>query len=47
MSPGTLMPEGGTPIELEAGDVFVSEPAFKATGEVVERVRKSHVSVLA
>jgi hypothetical protein len=35
------------PIELKAGDVFVIEPGFKATWEVVERVRKYYVFVLA
>ena len=42
-----LTPEGGKPIELKAGDVFVIEPGFKATWEVVERVRKYYVFVLA
>jgi EutQ-like cupin domain len=31
-----LTPERGKPIELKAGDVFVIEPGFKATWEVVE-----------
>jgi hypothetical protein len=35
------------PIELKAGDVFVIEPGFKATSEVVERARKYYVFVLA
>jgi uncharacterized cupin superfamily protein len=42
-----LTPEGGKPIELKAGDVFVIEPGFKATWEVVERVRKYYVFVLS
>ena len=42
-----LTPEGGKPIELKAGDVFVIEPGLKATWEVVERVRKYYVFVLA
>jgi uncharacterized protein len=42
-----LTPDGGQPIELQAGDVFVIEPGFKATWEVVERVRKYYVFVLA
>jgi len=41
-----LTPEGGKPIELKAGDVFVIEPGFKATCEVIERVRKYYVFVL-
>jgi uncharacterized cupin superfamily protein len=39
--------EDGKPIELKAGDVFVIEPGFKATWEVVERVRKYYVFVLS
>src|ERR1700693_5854072 len=42
-----LTPEGGKPIELKAGDVFVIEPGFHATWEVVERGRKYYVFVLA
>jgi EutQ-like cupin domain len=42
-----LTPEGGKPIELKAGDVFVIEPGFNATWEVVGRVRKYYVFVLA
>jgi uncharacterized protein len=44
---GILTPEGGKPIELKAGDVFVIEPGFKATWEVLERVRKYYVFVLS
>jgi uncharacterized cupin superfamily protein len=42
-----LTPDGGKPIELKPGDVFVIEPGFKATWEVVERVRKYYVFVLS
>ncbi|WP_321815148.1 MULTISPECIES: cupin domain-containing protein [unclassified Paraburkholderia] len=38
-----LTPEGGEPIHLAAGDVFVIEPGFKGTWEVLERVRKYYV----
>ena len=38
-----LTPEGGQPIELSAGDVFVVEPGFRGTWEVVETVRKYYV----
>lgn len=38
-----LIPEGGEPIHLAAGDVFVIEPGFKGTWEVLERVRKYYV----
>lgn len=41
-----LTPEGRDPIHLSAGDVFVIEPGFKGTWEVVERVRKYYVFVL-
>ena len=42
-----LTPKGGKPIELKAGDVFVIEPGFRGTWEVVERVRKYYVFVLS
>jgi len=35
-----LTPEGGKPIELKAGDVFVIEPGFKATWEVLSELRQ-------
>ena len=38
-----ITPEGGKPIELKAGDVFVIEPGFKGTWEVIERIRKYYV----
>lgn len=38
-----ITPEGGAPIELSAGDVFIVEPGLKGTWEVVETVRKYYV----
>ena len=38
-----LTPEQGAPVELAAGDVFIVEPGFKGTWEVVETVRKYYV----
>ncbi len=36
-------PDGGEPIHLKAGDIFVIEPGMKGTWEVVETVRKYFV----
>ncbi|MDR5902891.1 MULTISPECIES: cupin domain-containing protein [Halomonas] len=38
-----LTPENGEPIHLKAGDIFIVEPGFKGTWEVVETVRKYFV----
>lgn len=38
-----ITPDGGSPIELGAGDVFVVEPGLKGTWEVIETVRKYYV----
>lgn len=38
-----LTPEGGAPIHLKAGDIFVVEAGFRGTWEVVETVRKYFV----
>jgi uncharacterized cupin superfamily protein len=42
-----LTPQGGEPIELKAGDVFIIEPGFKGTWEVLETVRKYYVFSLS
>lgn len=42
-----ITPEGGRPVELKAGDVFVVEPGLKGTWEVVETVRKYYVFALS
>jgi uncharacterized cupin superfamily protein len=42
-----ITPEGGTPVHLRGGDVFVIEPGLKGTWEVVERVRKHYVFSLS
>ena len=41
-----ITPDGGTPIVLAAGDVFVIEPGLKGTWEVIETVRKYYVFAL-
>ncbi len=42
-----ITPQGGTPVELAAGDVFVIEPGLKGTWEVLETVRKYYVFSLS
>jgi len=42
-----ITPEGGKPVEITKGDVFVIEPGLKGTWEVVERVRKYYVFSLS
>ncbi|MGA2551641.1 MAG: cupin domain-containing protein [Burkholderiaceae bacterium] len=42
-----ITPEGGSPVELKAGDVFVVEPGLKGTWEVLETVRKYYVFALS
>ena len=41
-----ITPDGGEPIHLKAGDVFIVPPGTKGTWEVVETVRKYYVFVL-
>ena len=38
-----ITPDGGAPVELAAGDVFIVEPGLKGTWEVVETVRKYYI----
>ena len=35
-----ITPDGGTPVEVKAGDAFVVEPTFKGTWEIKDAVRK-------
>lgn len=42
-----ITPEGGEPVELTAGDVFIIEPGLKGTWEVLETVRKYYVFQLS
>jgi len=39
----TITPEGGSAVELSAGDAFMIEPGFVGTWEVLEPVRKHFV----
>ena len=41
-----ITPDGGAPIELKAGDVFIVNPGLKGTWEVIERMRKYFVFAL-
>lgn len=36
----TITPDGGSPVEVTAGDAFVVEPTFKGTWKIHEAVRK-------
>ena len=41
-----ITPDGGDPVHLRAGDIFIIPPGLKGTWEVVETVRKYYVFIL-